>query len=203
MADRDGSLHAGARTERKGDDVGVVNGDDQSSSRSMGATGSAPELVVVCGLPGVGKTTVAETITDRTDGELFRTDVVRKELFPEPEYTAEESQVVYEELFRRGTEALARGSAAVFDGTFTDRSRRENALAVADEVGVDWTLVNVQCDTTVVERRIECRENDVSDADFDVHLMYRDRFEPIDRDHVTVDNSDGLDETYRQIETYF
>ena len=68
-------------------------------------------LVVVCGLPGVGKTTVAEHASERLDGTLLRTDVVRKELFPDPEYTDAEAAAVYDELFARASEELARGGA--------------------------------------------------------------------------------------------
>ena len=44
---------------------------------------SAPTLVVVCGLPGVGKSTVAGVVSDRLEASRLRTDVVRKELFDE------------------------------------------------------------------------------------------------------------------------
>ena len=55
-------------------------------------------LVALCGLPGVGKSTVAGYVTEQLDAVRLRTDVVRKELFDEPQYTAEETESVYREL---------------------------------------------------------------------------------------------------------
>jgi predicted kinase len=55
----------------------------------------------------------------------------------------------------------------------------------------------------VVRDRIERREDDESDADFEVHRLYRETFDPLARDHVTVDNSDGLEVTRRQVAELF
>ena len=38
-------------------------------------------LVIVCGLPSTGKSTVAKQIAEDTKGKILRTDVIRKELF--------------------------------------------------------------------------------------------------------------------------
>lgn len=36
-------------------------------------------LIIICGLPGTGKTTTAKKIAAKTNSVLLRTDVVRKE----------------------------------------------------------------------------------------------------------------------------
>jgi predicted kinase len=161
------------------------------------------KLVVVCGLPGVGKTTIAETITERVDGRLFRTDVIRKELVSDPDYTAEESQMVYDEMFDRARETVENGQTAVLDGTFKDTGYRDRAIDLSESLDVAFQLVKVECAEDVVRERIRSREDDASDADFEVHSMYRDRFEPLSVDHVTVDNSHGLEETTRQVDERF
>jgi len=163
----------------------------------------ADSLVAVCGLPGVGKTTVAETVADRLDGRLLRTDVVRKELLTDPDYTEAESRMVYGELFDRARETVASGRSAVLDGTFQDADRRDRVAALAGEVGAEFRLVKVECEEAVVRDRIERREGDESDADFEVHRLYRETFDPLERDHVTVDNSDGLAATLRQVDEHF
>jgi hypothetical protein len=157
-------------------------------------------LVVVCGLPGVGKTTVAEHASERLDGTLLRTDVVRKELFPDPEYTDAEAAAVYDELFARASEELARGGAVVLDGTFHTEDHRERALSVADETDVECRVLRVRGPQDTVEDRIAERETDASDADVRVHRLYRDRFEPVECDHETVDNAGDLEETYAQVD---
>lgn len=165
--------------------------------------GREPTLVVVCGLPGVGKTTVGKRIADRLDGRLFRTDVIRKELRPEPEYTTEETRRVYEELLRRGRETIEDGSTAVLDGTFKRREDRVRAHELSASIDAPCRFVKVECSEDVVAERIAARENDESDADFEIHTKYRDEFEPLTREHVTVRNDDGLDRTRAQIDAQF
>ena len=163
----------------------------------------AETLAVVCGLPGVGKTTVAETVADRVDGRLLRTDVVRKEILADPDYTEEEFRLVYDELFDRTRETIESGRSVVLDGTFQDESRRTRAADLAATLDTEFRLVKVECAERVVRDRIESREGDASDADFEVHRMYRETFDAIERDHATVDNSDGLESTLRQVNDHF
>lgn len=162
-----------------------------------------PALVVVCGLPGVGKTTVARTITERKGARLIRTDVVRKELFPEPEYTKAEEQAVYTELLSRAAGTLRAGQSVVLDGTFYDATYRGQAEEVAAECEVRMRMVHVTCEECVVEERIRAREGDESDATFEIHQRFREKFDPIERDHVTVDNSGQKSKSLDRIRTAF
>lgn len=174
-----------------------------SETEARAVTQATPQLVVVCGLPGVGKTTVAEDIAERLDGRLLRTDVIRKEILSDPDYTEEEAQMVYREMFDRASEIVEDGGRAVLDGTFKEESYREHAIAVSESLNADFRLVKVECAEEVVRERIGSREDDESDADFEVHTMYRDQFDPISMDHVTVDNSEGMAETTRQVDEQF
>lgn len=161
------------------------------------------DLVVVCGVPGVGKTTVAERVADRLDAELFRTDVVRKELDPDPSYTEAETERVYEEIVRRGREAALDGRGAVLDGTFKKRHLREQVETAVDGVAVDPRFVKVECEERVVRERIDGRQDDESDADYEIHQMFKQTFDPLERPHVTVDNSGDLAATRRQVDEHF
>jgi len=169
-------------------------------------------LVLVCGLPGTGKSTVAERIAELLSAGLLRTDVVRKELFPEPTYAAAESEAVYDELFERARDRLVAGEHVVLDATFRRRERRDRAAAVAAETDTELRLVRVTCEESVVRERIRQRqrhEDDESDADFSVYNQLKEEFEPIERDdHVVIDNSgtlsatlDAVDEAFRAAAT--
>lgn len=160
-------------------------------------------LIVVCGLPGAGKTTVAREVVDRTDARLIRTDVVRKEIITEPTYTAEETTMVYEEAFDRARETLQDGTDVVIDATFRNRDFRIRALETAEEVDAEFRLVRVVCEEDVVRRRIQQRVDDASDADFEVHQMFRETFDRVALQHDVIDNSETLTETRRQVGLYF
>lgn len=159
-------------------------------------------LIVVCGLPGVGKTSVARRITDRTGGTLLRTDVVRKELHPDPSYTADETESVYDELFDRAR-ALAADGPVVLDGTFREARHRSRAKRAAEAVGSEFRLVKVECEEAVVRERIAARTGDESDADFEIHRRLREQFDPVGVDHAVVDNSASRDRTMARVDRLF
>lgn len=212
MADRNAADSEGEAAVSEGKTAnlkGIVSEGKENATRSVDdARGSAtpaeddPALVVVCGLPGVGKTTVSRRIADRLNATILRTDAVRKELFPYPEYTDEETEAVYEELLDRAGNELEAGQTVVLDATFARTTFRENADAVADTVGVPFHLIKVECDVSVVERRIQTREG-LSDADFEVHLLFREEYEPIERAHHVIDNSGDEVRTLARVDALF
>lgn len=157
-------------------------------------------LFVVCGLPGVGKTTVAREIAERVGGELLRTDVVRKDLFSDPEYTDEEAEAVYGELLDRARATLDAETDAVVDGTFKTRAVRDRARRAAGAADAAVQFVKVECAEDVVRERIRARTDDASDADFAVHRLFRAEYEPVAVDHVTVDNSGGVAALREQVD---
>lgn len=189
--------------ERQRESVGTGGTEPGESSRtSPGDDPPDASLVVVCGLPGVGKSTVARLVADRVDAEVLRTDVVRKELFDDPTYSSEETAAVYDELLDRAADRVADGRRVVLDATFKTRERRLEARDLADRLDCGFRLVHVDCEASVVERRIADRDG-VSDADFEVHREFRERFEPVEVEHVAVDNSGREAETARQVEAAF
>jgi predicted kinase len=156
-------------------------------------------LVVVCGLPGAGKTTVAGDVVDRLDAVRIRTDVVRKDRFDDPEYTDAETDAVYRTVQEHADAALADGNHVVLDGTYRERQFREPAYDIAREHDVDCVVLKVEADDDVVRERIREREDDASDADVSIYEHYRDQFEAVDAEHVVVDNSGSLDATREQV----
>lgn len=159
-------------------------------------------LVVVCGVPGVGKSTVARAIKRRLDATLLRTDVVRKELFEQPSYAETETDTVYETVLERAESHLSAG-AVVLDGTFRTRERRTRAAHLAETTGVPFRLVTVECDRQVVRDRIRSRNADPSDADFEIYERLSDEFESPTRTHTVIDNSGSLADTRQRVADLF
>ncbi len=177
---------------------------DHSRERRKGGPGPgispAPDgslLVVLCGLPGVGKSTVVRKLKESIGGTVFRTDRIRKRLFDEPEYTKEETESVYSEMMRGAEDALSDGGTVILDGTFKTLRLRDKAREAAKRRDAAFRLIKVECHTRIVKDRIENRDG-ISDADFSTHRRLRREFEPISEGEV-IDNSGDLSATVRQV----
>lgn len=152
---------------------------------------SVPEFYVVCGLPGVGKSTVARELVDDLEGdaELLRTDEIRIELTDDdPEYTDFETELVYIELAERANALLGKGFSVVADGTFRSQEQRGFMWPAGAKYGVKPRLIKVECEEEEVKRRLRSREGGVSDADVGVYESME--FEPIRTHYRTVDTTD-------------
>jgi len=160
----------------------------------------SPLLVACCGLPGVGKSTVSAYVAEQLPATRHRSDEVRHDLFDDPEYTPAEGRRTYDELLDRTRAGLDAGEAVVVDGTFKHADDRDRVVSIAAETGATLRLVHVTCPPAVVRDRLRSRTDDASDADVDVYQQHREQFEPLDREHVTVDNSGSLEDTYRQVD---
>ena len=125
-----------------------------------------PCLLLVGGLPGTGKSTLAAELVTRSGCELIRSDQVRKELagklvtsdasatFEQGIYTPEWTERTYAECLRRAEEHLFEGRRVVVDASFRQDAPRRQFLAAADHWGVPAMLWVCQADTEVVRQRI-------------------------------------------------
>lgn len=163
---------------------------------------SEPTLVIVGGVPGVGKSTVAELIADRLGAERLRSDEIRKKLFDRPTYAEGETETVYETLRDQAADRLAEGRSVVLDATFADRTHRQAVTELGASEEATVRIVRVVCEQSVIEERIARREG-ISDADASVSRAIRDSFDPIERPHDEIDNSSPLAETRRRVRELF
>ncbi len=136
------------------------------------------QLVVFCGVPGSGKTTIAKRVAlGIGDAFHIQTDIVRF-MMPNPKYTQVESKLVYEACTLIAREALRAGYAAILDGTFLKREYRDEALSKLSGFYDTSLIVYVECDLDTAYRRNVSRKARVPKASF---LRLYSRFEePLD-----------------------
>jgi predicted kinase len=160
-------------------------------------------LIIVCGLQGTGKTTVAKRIAEKINAILLRTDVLRKELVQVPQYTKEEKRRVYDEMFARAKSLLQNDVGVVLDANFSEQSYRNQARELAQKTHTEFKIVEVDTPEKIVKTRLENRFGDESEAGYREYLRNRDLFEPITEDHILIDNSGALNDTDLQIAVHF
>lgn len=143
-------------------------------------------LVLVGGLPGTGKSTLATALSDRLGLALLRSDEVRKDLVgvghettaPATAYARETTTATYAALLDRTRTLLTHGESVVLDATWPTEALRATARRVADETASE--IVELECvtDTATAHARLRGRTGDASDADVAVHERLRVSVEP-------------------------
>lgn len=101
-------------------------------------------LIVVGGLPGTGKSTLAAGIADRLGAVVLRTDEVRQRLEPEgPRYGSAAVTATYRQMLSEAEDLLRLGESVVLDATWNDAALRTEARAVA--ASTSSLLGELQC----------------------------------------------------------
>ncbi|MFI1583758.1 AAA family ATPase [Embleya sp. NPDC020630] len=136
----------------------------------------AVRLVLVGGLPGTGKTTIAGGIADSLGMTVLSTDRLRKESVGRgPNEVADPSMYApdriaanYDALLARARRLLALGESVVLDATWNAAETRSEALGLAHETGAALTQIRCTASESVTARRLASRGGGWSDADASV-----------------------------------
>jgi predicted kinase len=115
-------------------------------------------LLVFCGIPGSGKTTIARLVAKSDPSAVhIQTDSMRA-MIPAPTYSAGESDLVYRASVAAAKEALDSGRLVILDGTFGSRRRREVSLSALSGHYSRVDFVHVVCEIETALRRNTERE---------------------------------------------
>jgi aminoglycoside phosphotransferase family enzyme/predicted kinase len=151
--------------------------------------GRKPCLLLVAGLPGTGKSTLAQGLSQHAGFPVIRSDVVRKELagirtdektpphLRETIYTPEWTERTYAECLHRAERLLGEGKRVVVDATFHTEAQRRPFFNAALRWGVPGGMLVCRADPEVLRQRLASRKHDVSDADWSVHLQLAEEWE--------------------------
>jgi predicted kinase len=137
----------------------------------------AVTLVLVGGLPGTGKSTLARQLAGRLGFTVLSSDRIRKELVGVPSlehrraayqaglYTPAWTERTYAELLRRAAGLLGNGESVIADASWISSAQRSAAAAVSHSCAADMVCIRCTAPPALAARRMTTRTGDVSDAD--------------------------------------
>ena len=143
----------------------------------------------MCGLPGVGKTTIARQLAPLLNGVILSTDKIRKELFDKPSYGRRERKLIYDILILLAKYLCNSNVNCILDATFSREKSRQEIRNKLELCSKEISIIECICPEDIVIARLNARKHDFSDADFSIYKNMKRIYEPVKKEHVTVDTS--------------
>ena len=149
-------------------------------------------LLTTCGLPASWKTETAEEVSKIKGYPIIRTDLIRLEVLKGEDIFDEKvasdmdkRKKVYDEVFRRADESIAKGQGVILDATFITQSLRRRAAEIAAKNNRTFVIMQTRCPQEVSIARImrRTKENYESNALTEqAYLNNKAKFEEVDLD---------------------
>ncbi|BBI98386.1 hypothetical protein FGKAn22_00790 [Ferrigenium kumadai] len=136
----------------------------------------SPALIITHGLPGSGKTTIAQTALERYGAIRIRSDVERKRLyglgaldssrsrFGDDLYSKGATHRTYARLYDLALELLGCGFPVIVDAAFLRHGERARFRDLARQMDVPFAIAAMPVDLSLLRARIAQRQAQASDA---------------------------------------
>jgi predicted kinase len=153
-------------------------------------------IVAMAGLPGTGKSALAEALAERLGGTVLSKDRIRHALFSprDIEYTTEQDDFVMEVMLQAAGRILQKHPDRVvfLDGrTFSRAYQIERVIEVAARLGQAWQILECVCADETARTRLETQASEgqhpAGNRTFDLYLDIKQRFEQITRPKTIID----------------
>lgn len=145
-----------------------------------------PALILVSGLPGTGKSTLARNLADSASfNAVIRSDVIRKELAAKTNsatmaddlYSTISTKQTYDECWQQARRRLLSGERVIVDATFQRDEHRLKFLQLAIDCGARFAWLLCDAPPDIARQRLAARKGDASDADWSVYQLFKQHWE--------------------------
>lgn len=159
-------------------------------------------IVLMAGLPGTGKTTLAHELAQRTSGRVLSKDEFRHAIFlpGEIEYSSRQDDFCLQLMLPTAEYLLSGNPARIIflDGrAFSRRYQIENVLAAASCLHQKWRILECVCSEESARKRLAADAGAVShpagNRDFQLYADVKMRFETITHPKIVVDTDQTIE----------
>jgi predicted kinase len=159
-------------------------------------------IVLMAGLPGTGKTTLARELAARTTGRVLSKDEFRHSIFAptEIEYSSRQDDFCVHLMLETAGFLLSRDPRITIflDGRpFSRRYQIDNVLAAATSLRQPWRIIECVCSETTATQRLEADATESShpavNRNHQLYLEMKERFESITELKTVIDTDEAIE----------
>jgi predicted kinase len=164
-------------------------------------------IVLMAGLPGTGKTTLARELAARASGRVLSKDEIRHALFiaAEIEYSSRQDDFCLQVMLETAAHLLQGDPhrTLFLDGRpFSRRYQIDNVVNAAASLHQSWRILECVCTKEIARRRLEDQSasgaHPAGNRDFRLYLEVKSRFEAITLPKTVIDTGKPLEACVEQ-----
>jgi predicted kinase len=162
-------------------------------------------IILLAGLPGTGKSTLAHALAPHLNAAILSKDQIRHALFApqDVEYSTKQDDFVMQLMLKAAAWLFNKKPARVviLDGrTFSRRYQIDEVINTSNHLQQPWRIIECTCPEELARTRIESQASDhpAGNRTFDLYREVQSHFEPITLPKTTIDTSQPLEDCVAQ-----